>query len=85
MEHIDAVFQGTPELAGLKAIAVMQRLVGHPGVAVLQDTRTSTNVMLITVEQTAEALGIAARRRGRPCRSMTVFFWTIPFPPCINH
>jgi hypothetical protein len=33
MEHIDAIFQGTPELAGLKAVAAMQRLSGHPGVA----------------------------------------------------
>jgi hypothetical protein len=29
---------------------------GHPGVAVLQDTRTSTNAMLITLEQTPQAL-----------------------------
>jgi hypothetical protein len=56
MEHIDLIFQGAPELAGLKAVAAMQRLSGHPGVAVLQDTRTSTNAMLITLEQTPEAL-----------------------------
>src|SRR5262249_37625086 len=56
MEHIDLVFQGTPELAGLKAVAAMQRLRGHPCVAVLQDTRTCTNVLLITLEQTPEAL-----------------------------
>ena len=33
MEYIDAIFQGTPELAGLKAVAAMQRLSGHPSVA----------------------------------------------------
>ena len=48
--------EGTPELAGLKAVAAMQRLSGYPSVAVLQDTRTSTNAMLITLEQTPEAL-----------------------------
>jgi hypothetical protein len=47
LEQVDAIFQGQPELAGLKAVAAMQRLSGHPGVALLHDTRTSTNVMLI--------------------------------------
>ena len=48
--------EGTPELAGFRAVVAMQRLSGHPGVVVLQDTRTSTNAMLITLEQTPEAL-----------------------------
>ena len=48
--------EGTPELAGLRAVAAMQRLSGHPSVAVLQDTRTSTNAMLITLEQTPDGL-----------------------------
>ena len=48
--------EGTPELAGLKAVEAMQRLSSHPSVAVLQDTRTATNAMLITLEQTPEAL-----------------------------
>jgi hypothetical protein len=63
MEHIDAIFQGTPELAGLKAVAAMQRLSGHPGVAVLLDSRTSTNVMWITLEQTPEGLFRQIERR----------------------
>lgn len=63
MEHIDAIFQGTPELAGLKAVAAMQRLAGRPGVAVLHDTTTSTNVLLISLEQTPDGLFRQIERR----------------------
>lgn len=56
MQHIDTIFQGQPELAGLKAVAAMQRLSGHPGVALLQDTRTQTNLMLISLEHAPEGL-----------------------------
>lgn len=56
MQHIDAVLLGKPELAGLKAVAAMRRLSGHPGVALLHETLTNTNVMLISLERTPEGL-----------------------------
>jgi hypothetical protein len=55
-QHLDAIFGGPSARAGLKAIVAMQGLAGHPGVAVLQDTSTATNIMLITLERTLEGL-----------------------------
>jgi hypothetical protein len=52
--HIDAIFPGKPELAGLKAVLAMQKFTGHLRVALLHDTRTHSNALLISVERTQD-------------------------------
>jgi hypothetical protein len=55
-QHLDAIFGGPAALAGFRAIVAMQGLADHPGVTVLQDTTSATNVMLISSEHTLEGL-----------------------------
>ena len=64
-QHLDAIFGGPSALGGLRAIAVMQRLAGHPGVAVRAATTSATNVLLITLEHTPEGLFRHLERRFR--------------------
>jgi hypothetical protein len=55
-EHFEMVFQGTPDGAGWKALVALTRFDGHPGVAIVYDNKTSTNIMEISVKDTIEAL-----------------------------